>query len=417
MDQTSYIHVSPPVAIRMLVEGAWIDGPSIERMRENEMVLDRFDRSLTTATDLELTYGPLTLKGPITIQGHSVKPVGPRGQAMFHDVLNVMRKDQHIAICNRQSIEASGDSFGSGFESMRLPVCSLPELSWNEISTKRLFMGRTFDHPILITGMTGGVANAAVINERLARVANQFNIPMGVGSQRLALKNPDFRATFCLKKKFPNLFLIGNLGVAQLCQSTGIDDALRAIEMIDADALAIHVNVLQELIQVEGDRDFRGAIEHIGRLIEKTKKPILIKEVGVGLDPNTIQKLYAVGVRHFDVGGRGGTSWAAIEGLRSATPRVQRLGETFRNWGLSTAESLGAAVSLGLENCEFVATGGLRDGVSILKALHAGATLAGVGLPFLRAALTSDEAPLELLTTLGDEIKIGLMCSGLTLNK
>ncbi|MCX6125169.1 MAG: type 2 isopentenyl-diphosphate Delta-isomerase [Proteobacteria bacterium] len=326
------------------------------------------------------------------------------------DPIHARRKEQHIELCAREDVEHSSQS--NGFSQFTLPQVSLPELNWNEVSTAKEFLKTKFAAPFLITGMTGGIEKAALINDRLASAATSFQIPMGVGSQRIALEDSRHKAIFELKKKHPKLFLIGNIGIGQLTGSNDLDLCKRAIEMIDADALAIHVNVLQELIQVEGDKDFRGVLDRIGALAGALGRPLIVKEVGAGMDSGTVKLLFERGVRAIDVGGTGGTSWALIEGLRASDRRVQRLGQTFRDWGIPTAEALSAAVNLGLKGVEYIATGGMRDGVMALKAVHIGASMVGLGLPMFKAALVSDEAPHEELSTMVMELKIAMMCSG-----
>ena len=331
-------------------------------------------------------------------------------QNEIRDFLHTLRKSQHLGICANQDVEHS--SRDNGFAKIELPVIALPELAWDDIDTSTQFLGRSFKAPILITGMTGGVAQGTIINERLAAAATAHNLPMGVGSQRMALENPAYADIFRVKRKFPKLFLIGNIGIGQLRSSSYLDLCERAVDMITADALAIHVNVLQELIQVEGDRDFRGIIDKIGHIKSKLKVPLLVKEVGVGMDVNSAKRLAEVGITCFDVGGAGGTSWAAIEGLRANDPLIQRRGEIFRNWGIPTAKAISDLRST-LPNATLVATGGIRDGLTVLKALHLGANMAGIGLPLMRAALESEDQASKLLASMIDEFKIAKMCSGL----
>jgi len=329
---------------------------------------------------------------------------------VLQDLLHVIRKGQHLDLCANRDVEHSERN--NGFSEVKLPVVALPERSWSEISTETAFLGRNFSAPILITGMTGGVAQATVINERLASAAAQHNIPMGVGSQRLALENPVHAEIFKLKKKFPKLFLVGNVGIGQLMGKDFLELCQRATDMISADALAIHVNVLQELIQVEGDRDFRGIIEKIGVINSKLGRPIVVKEVGAGLDLTTAKKLHEVGVRCFDVGGSGGTSWALIEGLRADDPLIRRRGEVFRDWGIPTAKAL-ASLAKELPESSLIATGGIRDGLTVLKAKYLGATMVGIGLPLMRAAPEGPEMPTKLLGSIIHELKIAKICSGL----
>jgi isopentenyl-diphosphate delta-isomerase len=331
-------------------------------------------------------------------------------QPEIRDFLHGLRKSQHLEICANHDVEHS--SRRNGFEDVELPVLALPETSWADIATSVSFLGRTFSAPILITGMTGGVAQGTIINERLAEAATAHNIPMGVGSQRMALENEAHADIFRVKRKYPKLFLIGNIGIGQLRSKDYLDFCQRAVDMISADALAIHVNVLQELIQIEGDRDFRGVIEKIGHVTTKLKRPVIVKEVGVGLDVPTAKRLAEVGVSCFDVGGSGGTSWALIEGLRSIDPIIRRRGEVFRNWGIPTAKAV-RDLRLALPKSSIIATGGVRDGLTVLKALHVGANMAGIGLPLMRAAIEGADQSSKLLGAIIDEIKIAKMCSGL----
>jgi isopentenyl-diphosphate delta-isomerase len=325
------------------------------------------------------------------------------------DFLHILRKSQHITLCATADVEHSQKD--NGFSSFRLPVIALPESSWDSVSTETMLLNQKFGAPIIITGMTGGVAQASMINERLAQCAITHNIPMGVGSQRMALENPRLAPIFQLKDKFPGLFLIGNLGIGQLRSKDYLDLCRKAVAMIQADALAIHVNVLQELIQIEGDRDFRGIIDRIGQVQQCLQVPVIVKEVGGGLDSTSAKRLWDVGIRNFDIGGSGGTSWAHIEGLRASSDLIKRRGEIFRNWGLSTSEAL-EGVRKSLPDATIIATGGLRDGLTVLKALYKGADMAGIGLPLMRAALEGPDQPTILMGAIIEELKIAMMVSG-----
>jgi isopentenyl-diphosphate Delta-isomerase len=349
---------------------------------------------------------------PIKIRGYQSDffLIDELSRPEIQDFLHGLRKIQHITLCANEDVEHSNRNHG--FFDVELPVVALPERAWDDISTSTTFLGRTFNAPIVITGMTGGVDQGTIINERLARAATDHNIPMGVGSQRLALENDAHADIFRVKKKFPNIFLIGNIGIGQLRSKNYIDLCERAVQMISADALAVHVNVLQELIQVEGDRDFTGLIDKIGHIASKLSVPLIVKEVGVGLDTVTAQRLFDAGIRCMDVGGAGGTSWAHIEGLRAKDPIIQRRGAIFRNWGIPTAKAL-RDLRRALPDASIIATGGIRDGLTILKALHTGANMAGIGLPLMRAALQGPESASELVGAFIDELKIAKMCSGL----
>lgn len=319
------------------------------------------------------------------------------------------RKQDHIALCANQDVE--GSTKETGFASFRFMPRSLPELDWSDVQTARPFLGRTFASPILITGMTGGIAQGASINRRLAAIASHANIPMGVGSQRIGLDSPEHAKIFAVKDAAPDVFLIGNLGAAQLRGKDAYDLCARAVEMIDADALAIHVNVLQELIQDEGDRNFKGLTESILNIADRISVPVIVKEVGVGLDPQSVARLASGKVAALDVGGRGGTSWSHIEGLRSSQKDTQHLGVLFRDFGLTTAEALLAARKIA-KILPMIATGGIRDGLTMAKALALGATMVGVGLPFMRAALVSENELHRVYEEMLRGLKITMLATG-----
>ncbi len=325
------------------------------------------------------------------------------------NLLALVRKGQHIRICETMDVEAA-DRF-TGFSEVILRPRALPELAWDDLDTTQTFLGAKFQLPLLITGMTGGLARGAEINARLAAAAQAFGIPMGVGSQRIALEHPEHARIFTVKKAAPKVFLIGNLGIGQLHVGRVLDDCKRAVDMIDADALAIHVNVLQEVIQVEGDRDFRRLIEHVGEAAMRLGVPVLVKEVGGGMDVDSAVRLVEAGVRALDVGGKGGTSWSFIEGMRAQSAVTRAVAQTFRDFGIPTALSL-KAIATRLPRLELVATGGLRDGLAVAKALGLGARMAGVGLPLFRAALQDAEAPFTVLETLVKGLKTAMIVSG-----
>jgi isopentenyl-diphosphate delta-isomerase len=329
--------------------------------------------------------------------------------AALQDLLNLVRKDQHIAICETQDVEAS-DRY-TGLSDVRLLPNALPELAWSELVTTREFLGRTFAWPFLITGMTGGVDRGAAINRRLARAASAFGIPMGVGSQRLALENPAHAQIFTVKDEAPDVFLIANLGIAQLMHDDAIEDCRRAVAMIGADAIALHVNIVQELVQVEGDRDFRGVLAAIATICAAMPVPVVVKEVGAGIDPRTAARLLAAGVAAIDVGGSGGTSWSFIEGARAESPITKAVAMTFRDWGIPTGCAV-AALKAAHPRATLIATGGIRDGLMAAKAIALGATMAGIGLPLFRAALQSDDAPLAVLETMAQGLKTAMLASG-----
>jgi isopentenyl-diphosphate delta-isomerase len=327
----------------------------------------------------------------------------------LRDLLGQIRKDQHISLCADEDVESS-DKF-TGFERIQFVPEALPELDLDDIDTKVSFLGRQFDYPIWITGMTGGVSRGTMINQRLALAAATHNIPMGIGSQRLGLDNPAYAEIFDVKRFRPDIFLIGNLGMAQLLASNYLDICKRAVDMISADALAIHLNVIQEAVQVEGDRHFKHTLKRIESVCASSNVPIVVKEVGSGMSADTAKRLLDAGVAAIDVGGRGGTSWGYIEGLRGVTDDTLELGQIFRNWGIPTAYSL-SAVKQVAGKTPIIATGGIRDGLTVAKAVALGATFAGIGLPLMRAALSHESGPSEVVERLIRGLKITMLGSG-----
>lgn len=332
------------------------------------------------------------------------------------DLLTLVRKNQHISLCSSVDVEAK-DRF-TGFSEVILKPQALPELDWEELNTKTSFLGHHFSYPIMITGMTGGLERGATINRNLALAAQALGIPMGVGSQRVALDNPEHSAIFSVKKFAPHVFLIGNLGIAQIAHLSpqkALDLCLRAADMIDADALALHANVLQEAVQIEGDRNFRGVLQNIEFITARLGIPVILKEVGVGLDGATGLRLREIGVAALDVGGKGGTSWSYIEGLRTSEPLVRQVAEVYRDWGIPTAVALfelSRLFSVSPTPMPLIATGGMRDGLMIAKGVALGATLCGVGLPLLKAALKSTEDVIYTVDTLVHGLKTAMIATG-----
>jgi isopentenyl-diphosphate delta-isomerase len=335
--------------------------------------------------------------------------IDPKEYQTLQELLGQIRKDQHIEICRSQDVEAEGRF--TGFQDLSFLPEALPLFDHAEIDTKVHVLGRSFHLPLLITGMTGGIAKGSEINRRLALAAQRFQIPMGVGSQRIALDNEEYAKIFAVKDHAPDIFLIGNIGIAQLTDQRALDRCQKAVDMIKADALAIHFNVVQEHIQVEGDRQLAGVMRGLRSLCERLSVPVIAKEVGSGISPESAKVLADCGVSAIDIGGAGGTSWAHIEGLRSSSELVAELGLTFRNWGIPTAYSL-VAVKEALPNTPLIATGGIRDGQTVAKAVALGAQFAGVGLPLLKAALESEEAVAKAIEGFERGLRLTMLASG-----
>jgi isopentenyl-diphosphate delta-isomerase len=311
------------------------------------------------------------------------------------DDLIEQRKADHLRLSADGDVDALA---GAGWDDVHLVHEALPGLDQCDVDLSVEFLRRRLAAPLAIAGMTGGHATAREVNAVLARAAERFGLAMGVGSQRAALRRPDLAYTYTVvRQEAPGAFLIANIGAPQLIAqgdtaALSADDIQTAIAMIEADALAVHLNFLQESVQPEGDRHARGVAEAIGVLVERVHVPVIAKETGAGIAPGTARRLEALGVKALDVGGVGGTSFAAVEGLRAEAQGhadVQRVGEILRDWGVPTPVSIVAAAATGLP---VIATGGIRTGLDAAKALALGATLVGVARPLLQAALAGDQA-------------------------
>lgn len=319
------------------------------------------------------------------------------------------RKAEHLRICLDEDVQFHQTT--NGLERYRFTHCCLPEINRNEISLTTQFLGKQLAYPLLISSMTGGTEFAGTINRRLAEVAQHYNIAMGVGSQRVALEKPQVASTFAVRAIAPDIMLFANLGAVQLNYKCGVDECLRIVELLAADALILHLNPLQECIQPRGDTNFRGLLDKIEKLCSKLTIPVIAKEVGNGISAPMAKKLLAAGVSAIDVAGAGGTSWAKVESERAENKQQRRLGNTFADWGLPTAECI-TNIRAFAPDVPLIASGGLRDGLDVAKVLALGADLAGLALPFLQAAAESEAALYELVDVLIAEITTVLFCTG-----
>lgn len=305
-----------------------------------------------------------------------------------------------------------------GWSDVRLVHDGLPEVDLDEVDLTVDLLDRQLSAPLVIAGMTGGYEQAGKINATLARAAERHGIAMGLGSQRVALEQPELVSTYAAAREHaPSALLIANLGAAQLIAQPGhaplgLEAAERAVDMVRADALAIHLNVLEESIQPEGDRRSRGCAAAIGALAAQLKLPLVAKETGAGMSRETALRLAELGVAALDVGGSGGTNFAAIERVRAARrgdARGERLGGTLHDWGIPTAVSVVCATAAGLP---VIATGGVRSGLDAAKALALGARAVGVGRPLLEAAQHGTAAVDDWIERFLDELRTALMLTG-----
>ena len=304
------------------------------------------------------------------------------------------------------------DGYGTGFDRYVFPHNALPEVDIDEIDLSTNFLGKQLKAPLLISSMTGGFKLARKVNRNLASAAQALGLAMGVGSQRVALEEESVAGSFKVRDLAPDILLLSNLGAVQLNYGYTVEQCRQAVAMIEADALILHLNVLQEAIQPEGNRNFKGLTQKIGEVCRQLGVPVIAKEVGNGISADVAVRLQQAGVRAVDVAGRGGTSWYKVEAKRSAK-RGQSAQVTFANWGIPTDEAL-VQVRRALPEFPIIASGGIRSGLDIAKAVALGANIAAIGQPLLEPALKSPEKVIEFLSGIIREIKIAMLCVGVT---
>jgi isopentenyl-diphosphate delta-isomerase len=313
------------------------------------------------------------------------------------------RKADHIRICLNEASQAKKAT--TGFEDVQFIHRALPEVDKAKINLSTTFFGHKFAAPLIVGAMTGGTAEAARINAAIAEAVERLQLGMGVGSQRAAIENPKLEKTFVVaREKAPNAFLIANIGGIQLVHGYGLKEVKKAVEMIDADAVAVHLNALHEAVQPEGQTTFKGVLAKIGEIAGELDKPVIVKETGGGIAAEDAKRLEAAGVKAIDVGGAGGTSFAAVEYYRSEVTSVPHLlGGVFWDWGIPTAVSLvetARAVKIPV-----IASGGVRSGIDVAKALALNACLASVSQPALQTAVKGAKETENLLSLLMEELR------------
>lgn len=319
------------------------------------------------------------------------------------------RKADHLRICLEEDVQFRETT--SGLERYRFEHCCLPELDRSEIDLTSTFLGKKLAVPLLISSMTGGTQLAQTINYRLADVAQEYKLAMGVGSQRIVVENPQLASTFAVRRRAPDILLFANIGAVQLNYNYGLEECQKIVDLLEADALILHLNPLQECVQTEGDTNFKGLLDKIAKLCAKLPVPVIAKEVGNGISGKMAKKLLAAGVGAIDIAGAGGTSWAKIEGERAKDGKQRRLGATFADWGIPTAECI-VSTRAAAPDVPLIASGGLQNGLDAAKALALGADIAGLARPFLQAAAESESAAALLAEALIAEIATVMFCTG-----
>ena len=326
--------------------------------------------------------------------------VDQRAQAKLDQLETVLRRD----VATRHT--------GTGFDAVRFAHNALPDVDFSSIDLSTTFLGRTCRAPLLISSMTGGPRRAATINATLAEVAQLLGLALAVGSQRIALETPN-TAGFNrdLRRRAPDIPILANVGAAQLNEWHGVDYLRRAVDMIDADALIIHLNPLQEVLQDNGDRNWKGLLTRIGEAVTALPCPVIVKEIGCGISAGVALKLHSVGVEIIDVAGVGGTSWAAVVAESAATQKSRNIAETFRDWGIPTAQAINN-VRAALPNITLIASGGMRNGLDAAKALRLGANMVGFAGSILEQTLQGRQNLQVKFESLIEELQIAAFCTG-----
>ena len=318
------------------------------------------------------------------------------------------RKADHIKINLEQDVRSA---LTTGLENYHFIHEALPELDLGRIDPSLSLFGKRLAAPILISSMTGGTAEAETINLRLAKAAQEMKVAMGVGSQRAAMEHPEQAKTFQVRRVAPDILLFANLGAVQLNYGYNIEHCRRAVDMIEADALILHLNPLQEAVQDAGDTNFTGLVKKIEEVCNKIEVPVIAKEVGWGISERTARLLADCGVSAIDVAGAGGTSWSQVEMHRAPDEFTRELAATFIGWGIPTADSI-LNVKKVVPDMTIFASGGLKDGLDIAKCIALGATLGGMAGQFLKAAAVSTEKAVEMMRLTKRQIEVTMFACG-----
>jgi isopentenyl-diphosphate delta-isomerase len=318
------------------------------------------------------------------------------------------RKSDHIRINLEEDVRSC---LTTGLEKYHFIHQGLPELNLEDIDLHVDVFNHRLDAPILISSMTGGTQQAGSINQTLATAAQAMNIAMGLGSQRAAIDDPNLAPTFQIRKYAPDILLFANLGAVQLNRGYGIDECRKAVEMVSADALYLHLNPLQEAVQPDGETHFKGLLYKIETVCAKLSVPVIVKEVGWGISEQTAKHLADAGVSAIDVAGAGGTSWSQVEMHRANNDSQRRLAAAFLDWGIPTSDAI-VNVRKAVPSMTIFASGGLRTGIDIAKCIALGASIGGMAGPFLKTAVSSEEDTIQNIQEIKREIQVCMFASG-----
>ena len=320
------------------------------------------------------------------------------------------RKNDHLDIVLRNEVKAVQRD--SGLQDIHFVHCALPELDLSQIDLKTNFLGKRINAPILISSMTGGPVRAATLNKNIAVACDALDLAFGVGSQRIALQGTS-AAGFGkdLRQAAPNAVILANFGAAQLHDWEGVEMARRAVDMIEADGLIIHLNPMQEAVQPNGDTNWSDLFRKIEDICKACDFPVICKEVGAGLSGTVARRLVDVGVSVIDVAGRGGTSWVTIEAERAEDARQKLIAEPFHDWGIPTARAI-VDVRKSCPDTTIISSGGIRDGLDCAKSIRLGADLTGLAAGVLTAAIDDERTLIEQLEVIIQQLRIACFCTG-----
>ncbi len=323
--------------------------------------------------------------------------------------MHQQRKLDHLRICLEEDVELP--NLMTGLEHYRFVHQALPEIDLAEVKLFSRLLGKDLSAPLIISSMTGGTKEAERINLSLAQAAQEIGVAMGVGSLRAALEDSTLAHTYQVRKVAPDMLLFANLGAVQLNYGYGLDECRRAVEMIQADALILHLNPLQECLQRDGNTDFSTLLSKIEEVCHNLSVPVVVKEVGWGISKRVAEMLDKAGVAAIDVAGRGGTSWSEVERHRALDESLVNIAQSFADWGITTARSI-QMVREGAPGITIIGSGGVRTGVDIAKAIALGAHAAGIATPFLQPATIGPQAVVDKLQEIIEQLRIAMFCIG-----
>jgi isopentenyl-diphosphate delta-isomerase len=323
--------------------------------------------------------------------------------------MHKQRKLDHLRICLDEAPQFP--HLSTGLERYRFVHQALPEIDLDSVSLSCQLLGKSLRAPLVVSCMTGGIEEAEQINLNLASAAQQMGVAMGVGSLRAALEDPSVAHTYQVRGVAPDILLLANLGAVQLNYEYDAEDCWRAVEMIDADALVLHLNPLQECLQPEGNTNFASLLEKIELVCFHAPVPVVVKEVGWGISTRVAEMLKGAGVAAIDVAGSGGTSWSVVERRRAVDEKGGRIAEAFADWGIPTADSI-LMVRQGAPGVKIIGSGGIRTGIDVAKVLALGAEAAGIATPLLAPATVGTDAVAARLEEIIEELRIAMFCVG-----